>query len=334
MRSVELINNASIVLRECLAINPSEQLLVVTDTLQPLSIGESLCAAARSLGAEAALMVMTPRSSSRQDIPRSVAEGIKSADAVIIYTAPSLYRAAALREAREKGARLLSLSLCDPSRPQTMLPELIESYFLRGAGEELGQIHALTTKLGKLIEDAKRARVTAPAGTDLTLELGNKVTVNNSLATRKGQMASLPPGVTAHAPAPRGAKGVVVVDVSIPPIGHLRTPIKLTVHDRVVTKIEGGEDADTLRTHLETFNDDTVYNCPAEWGFGTHSRAIISGNFLEEERISGYAHVALGDDVRFDGGKIKSPVHLDGVIRDASLEIDGKLVIDRGKFLI
>lgn len=334
MRSVELYNSASIVLRECLALNPGEQFVVVTDTMQPLSIGEALCAAARVLQAEPTLMVITPRSSSRKDVPRSVAEGLKKADAAIFYTAPSLSRAQAIREAREAGVRLLSMSLCDPNLPKTIQPDMIEGYFVRGVSEELGQIHTLSNKLGNLMEKAKSARLTAPAGTDLTLQLGNKVTVNNGLATQRGQMAGLPPGVTAQAPAPRGANGVVIVDLSIPPIGHLKAPIKLTVEDRIVTKIEGAEDADRLRAHLESFSDPTVYNCPAEWGFGTHPRAIVSGNFLEEERILGYAHIALGDDVRFDGGIIKSPVHLDGIIRDASLEVDGKLVIDRGKFLI
>jgi leucyl aminopeptidase (aminopeptidase T) len=63
-------------------------------------------------------------------------------------------------------------------------------------------------------------------------------------------------------------------------------------------------------------------------------RGVISGNFLEEERILGWAHIALGEDVRFDGGTVKSPVHLDAVLRDTSLELDGRLVVDHGRYLI
>lgn len=334
MRGVELFHSAFITLRDGLGLKAGEQFAVVTDTMQPLSVAEALCAAARTIGAEPVLMVVSPRIGARSEVPSAVAEGIQHVDALVMYSAPSLYRSKAIRTARERGVRMLTLSLSDPKTPQTVLPDLIETYFVRGISDELAEIRELSDKIGQIVENGKTAHLTAPAGTDLWLELGNKVTVNNGLALQPGQSAGLPPGVFAVAAPPKGAKGVVVVDVSIPPLGRLMSSIRLEIEDRVVTRIEGGEDAERLRKYLESFNDQSVYNCPAEWGFGTHSRAIVSGNFLEEERILGYAHVALGDDTRFDGGAIKSPVHLDGVIRDASLEVDGQLVIDQGRFLV
>ena len=47
----------------------------------------------------------------------------------------------------------------------------------------------------------------------------------------------------------------------------------------------------------------------------------------------GTVHVAIGDNSTI-GGKVKAPVHLDGIMKNPTLVIDGKTVIKDGKHLI
>ena len=334
MRAVELHQSALATVQGCLNLQTGEQLLVVTDTMQPLSIAEAIMAAARSVGAEPTLTVMTPREGRQAELPGPVAQALLHTNAAVVYSAPSIAGNRAVREARAGGARVAALLLCDPGTPETVRSEFIEASFIRGVQHDLMPYAELTQKISRMVEGARTARITSSIGTDITIQLGNKVSVLDGLAREAGQYAQLPVGTFAVAPARNGANGVFVVDVSIPPLGHLTEPITFEVTDGSVTRISGGAEADRLRRHLESFDDPSVYNCPAEWGIGTAPRGQLSGNFLEEERILGWAHIALGDDVRFDGGTVKSPVHLDAVLSDTSLELDGQLVVDRGTFLV
>ena len=66
---------------------------------------------------------------------------------------------------------------------------------------------------------------------------------------------------------------------------------------------------------------------------GTNDRAKLTGNVLEDEKILGTVHVAFGASAGF-GGTVSVPIHLDVVVMDASLEIDGQLVLDHGHFVL
>lgn len=61
----------------------------------------------------------------------------------------------------------------------------------------------------------------------------------------------------------------------------------------------------------------------AELGIGTNPKAIISGEVLEDEKVLGTVHIAIGDNKNF-GGKVKAPYHLDGMILEPTLWLNGK----------
>src|SRR6185295_16228532 len=56
---------------------------------------------------------------------------------------------------------------------------------------------------------------------------------------------------------------------------------------------------------------------------GTNPRASIVGNVLEDEKAVGTAHVALGSNHAM-GGRIQVPVHIDVVLQNARVEVDGR----------
>jgi leucyl aminopeptidase (aminopeptidase T) len=70
----------------------------------------------------------------------------------------------------------------------------------------------------------------------------------------------------------------------------------------------------------------------AELGVGTNEQARLTGNILEDEKILGTIHVAFGSSAGI-GGTVDVPVHLDAVVMDPTLDVDGTRVIDRGRFV-
>jgi len=71
----------------------------------------------------------------------------------------------------------------------------------------------------------------------------------------------------------------------------------------------------------------------AELGIGTNDQAILSGRVLEDEKVMGTVHIALGNNFGF-GGTCQVPMHLDGILLSPTLTIDGQVVIKDGKHLI
>ncbi|MGH2768534.1 MAG: aminopeptidase, partial [Actinomycetota bacterium] len=71
----------------------------------------------------------------------------------------------------------------------------------------------------------------------------------------------------------------------------------------------------------------------AELGIGTNDRAAITGNILEDEKVASTVHVAFGNNATI-GGVTEVASHHDGVIRTATLELDGRPVLTDGNFLL
>jgi len=110
-------------------------------------------------------------------------------------------------------------------------------------------------------------------------------------------------------------------------IGILTRPIKLTIRDGFVEKIEGGEEAKKLEGILSKYGKEA--RNIAEFGIGTNPKAKISGNILEDEKVFGTIHIALGNNYDF-GGKVKAPIHLDGIIKEPTVLIDGEYLFGGG----
>ena len=60
----------------------------------------------------------------------------------------------------------------------------------------------------------------------------------------------------------------------------------------------------------------------------------MTGSVITDEKVLGTAHVAFGDNASLSyGGDNRAPIHVDGVMADATIEADGTVVFARGAFL-
>jgi len=95
-----------------------------------------------------------------------------------------------------------------------------------------------------------------------------------------------------------------------------------------VTQIAGGAGAE-YREKVNVQHGDST-RVIAELGIGTNLQARLQGNIVTDEKALGTIHVAIGRN-DFLGGKNIAPIHIDGVISQPTVWIDGKILIDKGQ---
>jgi leucyl aminopeptidase (aminopeptidase T) len=316
-----LLDAALTAVKDCLKVQKNEKVLVVTDS-ELREIGEALLEAARSLGAEAMLMEMIPRTRNGEEPPDAVTAAMMQCDAVVAPTVMSLTHTAARRKACGEGARVATM------------PGILRETMIRCLNADYYAIAERTKKLTEMLTEAKTARVTAASGTDITLPLeGIDAIASTGLIHERGSFGNLPSGEAYMMPAEGGSSGLFIVDGSMAGIGDLagKTPIAIKVEKGFATEITGGAEADLLRDKLEALGRN-AFNV-AELGVGTNDAAQITGSILEDEKVMGTIHIALGNNMSM-GGTMDVPIHLDGIIRDPSLELDGTKVMEKGKLLL
>ncbi len=295
-------------------IKKGETVLIVTDD-NKIGIAEGIERAARKLSDEVLLMKMRPRSRHAEEPPQAVSEAMKSADVVIIPTTMSLTHTDARKAACAAGARVASM------------PGITEQMFKRGGHTaDYGQVKRISERVAKMLTKAREIRIRTRLGCDFTASLlGRKGVADTGILTKKGAFGNLPAGEGYIAPVEGNSQGVLVFDGSFAGIGVLKRPLKITVNGGKAVKIEG--DRGKLKKML-SLNGDNI----AEVGIGTNPKAKLIGNVLEDEKVMGTVHVALGDNHNF-GGKIRADIHLDGIIKRPDIWLDDTKIMENGRFV-
>ena len=87
-----------------------------------------------------------------------------------------------------------------------------------------------------------------------------------------------------------------------------------------------------MRRYLEEYGDENAYIFPAEASVGINSKAMVRGVQREDKNILGSMHFGIGTNIDV-GGTIHSKIHMDGVLLEPTLYVDGDKRIENGKFL-
>lgn len=322
--SIQLMKGAAAIVDKCAGgIREGEKVVIVTDT-NKVWLADLLARVAFERHGEVVICLMTPRKAHSEDPPAPIVSAMLSADVIFEPTTFSLTRAESTDKAAAKGARVVSL----PAYEQSML--------IYGGLEADFQAQAeLVDKVADVLSNGHTATLLTGSGTNLIMEFGGrKGNIGNGFCSGPGTICG-PPNIEANiSPLEGTSNGTIVADVSVPlpEIGLLSEPIRLTVKDGFVKTIEGGKKAKILEKVLKDANDPNVYNI-AELGIGLNPKAKICGIMLEDEGAMETVHIGLGDN-HTSGGKIKAPLHIDLIIRSATLVIDNKTIIREGKLTI
>ena len=317
----ELLAAARTAVLDCAGLQTSETCLVLTDPTR-VNIGRALWEVARDSARDALLVEMTERSRDGEEPPPAVAELMRTMDVVLAATLYSLTHTRARREACAAGARVATM------------PGILESTMVRCLNADYHAIAARTERVAALLSAARRVRIWTEAGTELTLDVGGyEAQASTGLIRTAGAFDNLPSGEAYLLPGEGTGSGRIVVDGSMASIGDLTgtPPIVLTVEDGVVCAIEGGETAKALERTLSAIGPE-AYTL-AELGVGTNDAARIVGSVLEDEKVLGTIHLAVGSNASL-GGSVHVPVHLDGVLLRPYVELDGTPLLKDGELLV
>lgn len=316
--TAELDRAVKTVVRHCMGISPGEDVLVVCNPVTE-EIGALMRIEAQGDGADATLAVISERDSAAAEPPRAVAAAMAAADVVLAPTIQSLSHTAARKAASDAGVRIGSL----PGVTEEMLTRLMAADLkeIRGRG------WAIVTGLNRSSE----ARITCRNGSDLRIGLeGRMGIVDAGELGSRGAFGNLPCGEGFIAPVEGTTNGTLVVDGSIADVGLLETPVELTIREGHLVGATGDEGARLMELLTAHGEDGTNV---AELGIGTNEEATLTGNILEDEKILGTCHVAFGASKAI-GGTVQVPVHLDCVVLEPTVELDGETIVAGGELLV
>lgn len=304
-----------IALNECLAIRPEEEVLVITDA--PLrDIGYAFFEEAKDMGSKVVLVEIVERRENGEEPPPVIAQVMEKMDVIVAPTSKSLSHTSARLAASRGGTRV------------TTLPGVTRETLLRALKVDYNELSKVTKRLAELLSRAKIARLTCPRGTDMTMSLdGRNGHADTGIVHESGAFSNLPAGEAFAAPVEGTAKGRVVFSSSFAGLGVLRDSLILEIEGGEVKRAEG-EKAEELIRKME--NAGRPGRNIAELGIGTNPKAKISGKILEDEKVLGTTHIAIGNNRNF-GGRTEAPYHLDGMILEPTLWLDGKKILQDEK---
>ncbi len=109
-------------------------------------------------------------------------------------------------------------------------------------------------------------------------------------------------------------------------------PIVMTIKSGQIMSIDKGDYRIEARMKqlIETVeNADNI----AEIGIGLNPASLLNGDFQEEKKARGTCHIAMGDDLYYNGNH-KCDVHIDMIMYTPTVIMDDIVVVDAGKVMM
>ena len=264
---------------------------------------------------------MAERDSHAAEPPATVAAAMLAADVVIAPTVQSLSHTAARKAASEAGVRIATM------------PGVTEEMLARVMGADMRGAAAPRRRRSARCSTAAPRRA-SPAPTAATCGSGwrrARSIVDAGDLSARGAFGNLPCGEGFIAPLEGTGEGTLVVDGSIAGVGRVEEHGDAHRSRRAPDR----RDRRRRRARCSSCSPRTAPDGTnvAELGIGTNEEAILTGNILEDEKILGTAHVAFGASAAI-GGTVQVPVHLDCVVLEPTVEIDGEALVRDGELLV
>jgi len=356
-----LLKAAEVAINEVLAVKHGEHVLIITNPLKDVyKISQALYIASTKAGASPVLIAQ-PKKLSFDYAELAVINAIKTEPEVVISI--SAERLGKDREAIKNPYKGL-----DGKPYQSIFdhllhglkkirafwsPEVTEDIFVRTVPIDYSELRKNCAKVSQLMKDAKEVRVKTALGTDISIGIkGRKPRADDGDFRTSGKGGNIPSGEVFISPELGTSNGTLVFDGSITLDKTLviKEPLRLKVENGFVAKIDGKSEAKKLSKYIEEAEkkpfemvkkgelDDTKakeYSKNAksigELGIGLNPKAKIVGNVLEDEKVLGTIHFAIGSNYDQDALAL---IHSDGIIKEPTVTIDGKVLMRQGRMTI
>jgi len=349
VRDRALARAAAAAVGQCLAVQPGERVLIVTNPAGDSSrIAQALYDAVQDRGGSP-LLLHQPVRTQLDFADEAVYQALATRPAAFISLSRLKLGQDArgvaspyTRDGRSYNSLFHFLLYGEKALRAFWSPEVDRGIFSRAVPIDYARLAAECARVKPLLDQAVRARLTAPGGTDLTLGLrGRGSFADDGDFRRPGAGGNLPAGEVFISPELGTAEGRVAFDGSLAlPDGILRPrrPVVAEVRGGFVTEVHGGPEAVTLAKALER----TAQRCrdlesegalPAgggeqyarntynlgELGIGLNRAARAVGSMINDEKAYGTCHLAIGYNFDEDAPAL---THLDGLVHRPTLELE------------
>ena len=220
-------------------------------------------------------------------------------------------------------------------------PEVNRRIFAAAVPIDYTRLGADCARVGPLLDRAVRVRITAPGGTELELGLEGRMSSADDGDFRcPGSGGNLPAGEVYISPQLGSAHGRIGFDGSLALPDRVLTPgrpVLVEVRDGLAREIRGGPEADLLEASLREAAEQALAleregrlssgrgrtyarntRNLGELGIGLNRSTRILGNMLNDEKVYGTCHLALGRNYDEDAPTL---LHLDCLVRRPTIRL-------------
>jgi leucyl aminopeptidase (aminopeptidase T) len=222
------------------------------------------------------------------------------------------------------------------------MPNFIEDMMGQGMAADYAKIQELSKKIYNIVSKAKEIRVTTKGGTDITAKFDPKykwIVCDGDI--KAGHWSNLPDGEIFTSPI--DVNGKVVIDGCLGDFFNAKygdlsnSPLSYDLKGGRCVKASVQCKNGGLKKEFEeyTFNTDENSDRVGEFAIGTNIglKKLIC-NLLQDEKFPGI-HIALGSPYPDKtGAPWDSKAHNDGVMKDVTIYVDGKKIMEDSKFTI
>ncbi len=242
-------------------------------------------------------------------------------------TLEGLMHAAELPLILKGGARVLYISNEHPDVLERLAPSPDDEQKVRAGMRQL--------------RDAKSMKVTSPAGTSLNIGIeGARVGGVWGYTEKPGTLSHWPGGLCLAFPKAGSVNGMLVMapgDLNLTFKRYLESPVRLTVENDYVTKMDGDSlDAELMREYFAAWGDREAY-AVSHVGWGMNTRARWDALAMYDRRdVNGTEQRAFAGNFLYSTGANEvagrhTLGHFDLPLRHCTIELDNKIVVKDGK---
>lgn len=356
--SPRLTRAADVAIREAMNIKKEEHVLIVTNPISDVyKISQALYEAC--IRAEAApTLIVQPKKTSFDYAEPSVINAIKTEPEAIISIS-------AERLGKDKEALAKPYTGLD-GKPYTHIfdhllhglkktrsfwsPSVTVDMFVRTVPINYAALKTACSKINTSLKNAKAIHVQTELGTNIQVGVEERQPKSDDgdFGTA-GKGGNLPAGEVFISPQLGKSNGIIVFDgsITLDEAVVIKKPVKVIVENGHVTQVEGGREAKQLKEYLHKAGElpfemvqkgemavdkAKEYSKNAtnlgELGIGLNPRAKIVGNVLEDEKVLGTVHFAIGSNYDQDASAL---IHSDGIVTNPTVTVDEKTIMKQGK---
>jgi leucyl aminopeptidase (aminopeptidase T) len=327
----ELSPGAYNAVNTCLRIHPTEKVTLITDNTSR-EIAASIAYELQKLGAPFKAFVLedlAPRPLT--DLPREIAQDMETSDVSIF---------AVKVQRNELKSRMQMTDIVNRRKMRhAHMVNINKQIMLEGMRADYKKVDALSRKVMDIVTQASEIRATNPAGSDFTAKLNpNYHWLKTSGIISRDKWGNLPGGEIFTTPGE--VNGICVVDGVVGDYlcekyqDLARQPLTIEMKNNRITRVASDnkelEQEFWAYTHTDE-NSDLV----GEFAIGTNIELKhVIGQILQDEKFPGI-HIAFGNPYgEHTGANWYSSTHIDVVGTHFDIWVDGRQIMEKGRFLI